>query len=43
MNEVSHRDSFKMHGIEYYECFKTASLWLKDIRVADEQTTPAEI
>ena len=33
MNEVTHKDSFIMHDIQYYECCKAASLWLNDITV----------
>jgi hypothetical protein len=39
MNESSHRDSFKMHGIEYEECFKAVSLWLKDLKVLNQNDT----
>jgi hypothetical protein len=33
MYEASHRDSFRMSGISYYECFKATSLWFTDIAV----------
>ena len=29
--DVSHRDSFHMLDINYYECMKATSLWFKDI------------
>jgi hypothetical protein len=35
MNET--RDSFRMHGIRYYECFKATSLWLNEIQVIESR------
>jgi hypothetical protein len=42
MNEATHRDSLKMHGIKYYECFKAASLWLNEIKVSDHDDSSDE-
>jgi hypothetical protein len=42
MNEVTHRDTFRMHGIRYYECFKAASLWLNDIKEANHNESSDE-
>jgi hypothetical protein len=31
MNEATHRDSFRLQGIRYYECVKATSQWFNEI------------
>jgi hypothetical protein len=32
MDEATHRTSFKIQGIHYYECLKATSMWFKDLQ-----------
>jgi hypothetical protein len=33
MARISHRNSFKASGLNYYECVKATSIWFNDIAV----------
>jgi hypothetical protein len=40
LNESTHRESLVIHGIQYYECFRVASLWFNSVEtVHQEQET----
>jgi hypothetical protein len=36
MDEATHKNSFAMQGIKYYDCFQATALWLNDASAHNE-------
>jgi hypothetical protein len=43
MNEATHKNSFRILGIEHFECFKATSLWLNDLKVIEHSESSDEV